>query len=202
MPAPATQSVYVANTEGQGANLRRTPGPAGERIRVLADGSALTATGQEQQIDRRAWKEVRDQAGANGWIAADFLTSTPPPSATPTAVTSPTPVPAAPTVTIGLIPTATRAPPAPAAPRATDTLVPVTPVRVPAPVAPAQPPPTSRPATSGCDPSYPDFCIPPPPPDLNCTSPALQGRKNFTVRPPDPHHFDADHDGIGCESRR
>jgi endonuclease YncB( thermonuclease family) len=48
-----------------------------------------------------------------------------------------------------------------------------------------------------CDPAYPDFCIPPPPPDLDC---ADVGRTRFTVRSPDPHGFDGDHDGIGCES--
>jgi hypothetical protein len=55
-------------------------------------------------------------------------------------------------------------------------------------------------AAPGCDPSYPDFCIPPPPPDLNCSSPVIAGRHNFRVLPPDPHHFDTDHDGIGCEA--
>jgi hypothetical protein len=48
-----------------------------------------------------------------------------------------------------------------------------------------------------CDPAYPDFCIPPPPPDLNCADVAPHA--NFTVRPPDPHGFDRDRDGIGCE---
>jgi len=54
---------------------------------------------------------------------------------------------------------------------------------------------------SGCHPSYPDFCIAPPPPDLNC--PEVNG-SNFTVRHDvanaDPHGFDRDNDGIGCES--
>jgi micrococcal nuclease len=67
------------------------------------------------------------------------------------------------------------------------------------PLAPSAKP---QPGGSGCDPSYPDFCIPSPPPDLNCNSPLLAGRKNFAVLPPDPHHFDADHDGVGCEARR
>lgn len=48
---------------------------------------------------------------------------------------------------------------------------------------------------TGCDPSYPDFCIPPPPPPLNCE----QQRNDFTVLPPDPHGFDRDKDGVGCE---
>jgi hypothetical protein len=51
-----------------------------------------------------------------------------------------------------------------------------------------------------CDPAYPDFCIPPPPPDLDC---ADIPRHDFTVRQPDdPHRFDRDKDGIGCESRQ
>lgn len=53
-------------------------------------------------------------------------------------------------------------------------------------------------AASGCDQSYPDFCIPSPPPDLDCKD---IKRKNFRVLPPDPHKFDRDKDGIGCESR-
>lgn len=55
-------------------------------------------------------------------------------------------------------------------------------------------PSTSR---SGCDPSYPTVCIPPPPPDLDCKDITY---RNFVVLPPDPHHFDGDHDGYGCET--
>jgi micrococcal nuclease len=75
--------------------------------------------------------------------------------------------------------------PAPAAPR---------PVATPAaPVAPAAP--VTR--TSSCDPSYPDFCIPPNSPDLDCGN---ISQRRFRVRQPDPHRFDGDRDGIGCES--
>ena len=48
-----------------------------------------------------------------------------------------------------------------------------------------------------CDPSYPTVCIPPPPPDLDCGDIPY---KRFKVLPPDPHGFDRDRDGIGCES--
>ena len=58
----------------------------------------------------------------------------------------------------------------------------------------ATPPP---PPPGNCDPSYPDVCIPPPPPDLDC--PDIPYR-NFRVLPPDPHNFDGDGDGIGCEA--
>jgi micrococcal nuclease len=64
------------------------------------------------------------------------------------------------------------------------------------PVTTTGPVTTTAPA-GNCDPSYPDFCIPPPPPDLNCGD---VGVNDFTVRSPDPHGFDRDNDGIGCES--
>jgi micrococcal nuclease len=52
---------------------------------------------------------------------------------------------------------------------------------------------------SNCDRSYPDYCIPSPPPDLDC--PQVRGAKPFRVRRPDPHNFDRDHNGWGCEPR-
>jgi hypothetical protein len=66
--------------------------------------------------------------------------------------------------------------------------------------APAAPVPTAAPtlaSQTGCDPAYPTVCIPPPPPDLNCADIPF---RRFTVLPPDPHHFDGNHNGIGCES--
>lgn len=58
---------------------------------------------------------------------------------------------------------------------------------------------TRRPSgcRTGCSPAYPTVCIPPPPPDLNRKDIPY---KRFQVLAPDPHHFDSDHDGIGCES--
>ena len=58
-------------------------------------------------------------------------------------------------------------------------------------------PSESTKSTSNCDPSYPDFCIPSHPPDLDCKD---IPQKRFTVLQPDPHRFDGDKDGIGCES--
>ena len=53
-------------------------------------------------------------------------------------------------------------------------------------------------AAQSCDPSYPDFCIPPPSEvgDLDCADVA---GAMFTVYQPDPHYFDGDYDGYGCE---
>ncbi len=78
-----------------------------------------------------------------------------------------------------------------------DTTQPADPLPVPptpTPVPPAQPPP---PASGNCDPSYPTVCIPPAPPDLDCKD---VDAGNFVVRPPDPHGFDGEGDGYGCES--
>ena len=58
------------------------------------------------------------------------------------------------------------------------------------------PTPTATRDSRRCDPSYPTVCIPPPPPDLDCKDIPY---RRFRVLPPDPHGFDADHDGIGCE---
>ena len=58
-------------------------------------------------------------------------------------------------------------------------------------------------ATFGnCHPSYPTVCIPPPPPDLDCDD--IPQYRNFTVLhsvpDPDPHRFDGNQDGVGCET--
>jgi len=50
---------------------------------------------------------------------------------------------------------------------------------------------------SGCDPSYPTVCIPPYPPDLDCADVSYT---DFAVAGSDPHGFDGDGDGVGCES--
>ncbi|MFA5565993.1 MAG: HNH endonuclease family protein [Acidimicrobiia bacterium] len=66
-------------------------------------------------------------------------------------------------------------------------------------VVPLLPPATATPLVTEphCDPAYPDICVPPYPPDLNCKD---IPHKRFRVLPPDPHGFDRDKDGIGCES--
>ena len=94
--------------------------------------------------------------------------------------------PANPTSTTTTVPTTT-------APATTTTAAP------PAVTAPptTPPPPATTTAGPACDDSYPDVCIPPAPPDLNCGD--ITARR-FTVDGPDPHDFDRDGDGVGCES--
>lgn len=67
----------------------------------------------------------------------------------------------------------------------------------PKPAAPKPAAPAQQPAAGGnCHPSYPDVCIPPAPPDLNCKDVPY---KRFRVVGADPHKFDGNRDGIGCE---
>ena len=73
--------------------------------------------------------------------------------------------------------------------------VPADPLLEPAP--PLNEPEPQSAASFACDPSYPNVCIPPYPPDLDCGE---VGLINFAVVPPDPHGFDGDADGIGCEN--
>jgi hypothetical protein len=68
---------------------------------------------------------------------------------------------------------------------------------------PVVPPPrpttttTTTTTTPACDPSYPTVCIKPPPPDLDCPDIPYT---NFKVIGSDPHRFDGDNDGVGCET--
>ena len=59
-----------------------------------------------------------------------------------------------------------------------------------------RPPPPSSARTSkrGCLPQYRGACVPPPPPDYDCTD--FDGP--ITVAGDDPHGLDADGDGIAC----
>ncbi len=58
-----------------------------------------------------------------------------------------------------------------------------------------QPQPDLEPNIENND-SSGDYRFPPPPPDKDCSSIAAS---SFPVRPGDPHRFDRDGDGIGCE---
>lgn len=78
------------------------------------------------------------------------------------------------------------------------TTAPTTPATPLPPTPTPQPPaPQPTPTPTNCDPSYPTLCIPPNSPDLDCGD---IGARRFQVLPPDPHRFDGDRDGVGCES--
>jgi micrococcal nuclease len=67
----------------------------------------------------------------------------------------------------------------------------------------AMPAPTTPLGFAGgnCEPSYPDMCIPIGTPDLDCGDISERRfRVLWDVPNPDPHRFDGERDGIGCES--
>jgi uncharacterized protein YraI/endonuclease/exonuclease/phosphatase family metal-dependent hydrolase len=82
-------------------------------------------------------------------------------------------------------------------PTAAPTNAPVAPPPTATPTSPPPPPPPTATPNGACDPSYPTVCIPRFPPDLDCGDIPY---RRFQVVPPDPHRFDGDKDGIGCES--
>jgi hypothetical protein len=79
-------------------------------------------------------------------------------------------------------------------PTTTTTAAPTTTTPPPPTTAATQPAPP--PSSGSCDPSYPGVCIPPAPPELDCGD---IPHRRFEVLSPDPHGFDGDHDGVGCE---
>ena len=76
-PSPAASGtatrVRVVDTGGQGASMREAPSSGATRIKVLIEGTVLDVVGPDQQVEGRAWRNVRDSTGATGWIAAEFV---------------------------------------------------------------------------------------------------------------------------------
>ena len=73
-PAAGTGRVRVAETEGQGANLRVEPGTGAPRVKTLREGAELEVVGPDREADGRGWRNVRDPAdGASGRVAAEFV---------------------------------------------------------------------------------------------------------------------------------
>jgi len=73
-PAPAGPRLKIANTEGQGANLRQRPSTTAPVLRTLAEGTVVEAIGGETNAEGRAWRNVKDQSGTSGYVAAELLT--------------------------------------------------------------------------------------------------------------------------------
>jgi len=75
-PSPAAAPgarLKVANTEGQGANMRQQPSTTAPVLRTLAEGTIVEAIGGETNAAGRAWRNVRDPSGTTGWVASDLL---------------------------------------------------------------------------------------------------------------------------------
>lgn len=135
--------------------------------------TAVSSVQQGQCLVITGRTEVGDwfQLDNGNWIAAFLVTDPGPMASIPVVIAAaPTPIPA----------TA----PTQETQQAQPTPIPPTPV-------------PQQETAQNCDPSYPGVCIPPYPPDLDCGEISF---RRFQVVGSDPHGFDGDADGIGCES--
>jgi hypothetical protein len=141
--------------------------------------------------------QVASSVSAAASTAASLLAAYPTPSAAPLPTETPPPTL---TVTATRTPSPTNTIPATASASPSQTSTPVPSATAAATLTPLlllQPTNTSLiPISGDCDPAYPGVCIPPAPPDLDCGDVSY---RRFQVLPPDPHGFDGDADGVGCE---
>ncbi len=64
----SSSGFVVANTAGQGVNLRAQPDPSAQAVLALAEGAGVTG-------EPHAWRHVIDASNNQGWIADEFLVS-------------------------------------------------------------------------------------------------------------------------------
>ena len=69
-PAQPT-TLRIANTDGLGAFLRRTPN-LDDQLRAWPDNTELTVIGPDTTANGLVWKHVQDPAGNQGWIPAQY----------------------------------------------------------------------------------------------------------------------------------
>ena len=82
--SPPAVSAKVVNTDGQGANMRRTASVSAQRVKLLPEGTIVELLGPEVRGDGYGWRNVRDADGAAGFVIVDYLHPIQgPPSATP-----------------------------------------------------------------------------------------------------------------------
>lgn len=65
--------VVVANTNGDGVNMRDSASTTGNVVAMLPEGTALTVTGDSVKAEQYTWWPVKDADGQSGYIASDFL---------------------------------------------------------------------------------------------------------------------------------
>jgi hypothetical protein len=92
-PSPTPTSIAIprlVSADGAGLYLRPAPNATGA-ARLLPDGAPLVISGAAQTVNGVAWVPVQTADGADGWVAAQYLTVPPASAATPTTVPSRTP---------------------------------------------------------------------------------------------------------------
>ncbi|MHB8993121.1 MAG: hypothetical protein ACYC66_15990 [Chloroflexota bacterium] len=71
---PASTSVVVTNTDGQGVFLRSVASSEGRILKVWPEKTIMTVIGEDKDAEGLKWRNVRDPDGNGGWVAAKFLT--------------------------------------------------------------------------------------------------------------------------------
>ncbi|MGE3268821.1 MAG: SH3 domain-containing protein [Chloroflexota bacterium] len=71
--AAAGVRMKVANTDGQGANMRQRPSTTAPVLRTLPEGTSVEAIGGETNAEGRNWRNIREANGQTGWIASELL---------------------------------------------------------------------------------------------------------------------------------
>jgi hypothetical protein len=70
---PRSRQAEIANTEGQGASLRREPSSQSERITGLPERTVVRIVGPEVLDGNDAWVEVQDDNGNRGWVQSALI---------------------------------------------------------------------------------------------------------------------------------
>jgi uncharacterized protein YraI len=161
--------------------LRSAPAMEAEPILVMPLGEAVTLTWEGAE---NGYVTV-DYGGVRGWAYADLLGET-------GGTVQPAPARVAAVTDGSSAPAAGESVPVSAEPVVEDVVV-----AEPVAAEPVSEEPV--PLAADCDPSYPDLCIPAGSADLNCDYVFGLGLSHITVYPPDPHGFDGNSDGVGCE---
>ena len=73
---PATQKVYVGNTDGEGVYLRKTPN-MDDKLTAYPDGTELSIIGDNVDGGGQTWKHVKAPDGTEGYVPAMYTTDTP-----------------------------------------------------------------------------------------------------------------------------
>jgi uncharacterized protein YraI len=175
-PAPSTTTSSNARVTLAPLMLRSAPAMEAEPILVMPLGEVVTLTWEGAE---NGFVTV-DYGGVRGWAYADLLAE--PGGTGPSGSRGVTTV-----TNTGVAPAAVEPAPVSAGLVYEDAVV------------TALVDEASIPIAGECDPSYPDLCIPPGSADLNCDYVFGLGLSAITVYPPDPHGFDGNGDGIGCE---
>ena len=66
-------TAQVTGTAGSGLRIRGSAGLGGPTVKVVPEGTLLTILDGPQDADGYQWYQVRDEVGAEGWVAGDWL---------------------------------------------------------------------------------------------------------------------------------